>query len=59
MQLTRTVKLVVGDFPYYMLFFQEAQDYADGNNVVEILMEVSALTGENVEDLFSKVGRQN
>ena len=59
MQLTHTVKLVVGDFPYYMLFFQEAQDYADGNNVVEIFMEVSALTGENVEDLFSKVGRQN
>ncbi|RMX41337.1 hypothetical protein pdam_00021646, partial [Pocillopora damicornis] len=28
--------------------FKEAQDYADGNNMVEILMEVSALTGENV-----------
>ena len=39
-----------------MLFFLEAQDYADENNIVEILMEVSALTGENVEDLFSKVG---
>ena len=42
-----------------MLFFQEAQDYADENNIVEILMEVSAVTGENVEDLFSKVGEQN
>ena len=59
MQLTHTVKLEVGDFPFYMLFFQEAQDYADGNNIVEILMEVSALTGENVVDLFSKIGKQN
>ena len=37
-------------------FFQEAQNYADENNIVEIFMEVSALTGENVEDLFSDVG---
>ena len=59
MQLTHTVKLVVEDFLFYMLFFQEAQDYADENSMVEILMEVSALTGENVVDLFSKVGRQN
>ena len=39
-----------------MLFSKEAQDYAEGNNIVEILMEVSALTGENVEDRFSRVG---
>ena len=42
-----------------MSFFQQAQDYADGNNIVEIFMEVSALTGENVEDLFSEIGEQN
>ena len=40
-------------------FFQQAQDYADGNNIVEIFMEVSALTGENVEDLFSEIGEQD
>ena len=45
-----------GRFRLYILFFQRAQDYADLNNIVEIFMEVSALTGENVEDLFSDVG---
>ena len=45
-----------GRFRLYILFFQRGQDYADLNNIVEIFMEVSALTGENVEDLFSDVG---
>ena len=40
----------------YILFFQEAQNYADGNNIVEIFMEVSARTGKNVKDLFSEIG---
>ena len=45
-----------GRFRIYILFFQEAKNYADESNIVEIFMEVSALTGENVEDLFSEVG---
>ena len=43
-------------FGLYILFFQEAKNYADRNNIVEIFMEVSALTGENVGDLYSEVG---
>ena len=43
-----------GRFRLHNLIFQEAQDYADGNNIVEILTEVSALTGENVADLSPK-----
>ena len=43
-------------FLIFLSFFQEAQNYADENNIVEIFMEVSALTGENVEDLFSDIG---
>ena len=58
MQLTHCY-FAVGDFDFLYFFFQEAQDYADGNNIIEIFMEVSALTGENVKDLFSKVGQQN
>ena len=45
-----------GRFQLYILFFQEAQNYADGNNIVEIFMEVSARTGKNVKDLFSEIG---
>ena len=55
MQLTHTV-ILGWRFRRNNLFFLEAQNYADENDLVEILMEVSALTGENVEDLFSKVG---
>ena len=54
---SHTLLFCGGRFRLYILFFQEAQLYADVNNIVEIFMEVSALTGENVEDLFSKVGR--
>ena len=46
-----------GIFRLYNLFFQEAQDYADRTRLVEIFMEVSALTVENVSDLVSKVGK--
>ena len=53
---SHTLLFCGGRFRLYILFFQEAQNYADGNNIVEIFMEVSALTGEYVEDLFSKVG---
>ena len=53
---SHTLLLCGGRFRRYILFFQEAQNYADGNNIVEIFMEVSALTGEYVEDLFSEVG---
>ena len=45
-----------GRFRIYILFFQEAHLFADVNSIVEILTEVSARTGENVEDLFSEVG---
>ena len=44
-----------GGFRLYILFFQEAQLYADVNRI-EIFTEVSARTGENVEDLFSDLG---
>ena len=54
---SHTLLFCGGRFRLYILFFQEAQNYADVNSIVEIFMEVSALTGENVEDLFSKVGR--
>ena len=53
---SHTLLFCGGRFRLYILFFQEAQNYADENNIVEIFMEVSALTGENVEDLFSEVG---
>ena len=53
---SHTLLFCGGRFRLYILFFQEAQFYADVNNIVEIFMEVSALTGENVEDLFSEVG---
>ena len=53
---SRTLLFYGGRFRLYILFFQEAQNYADTNNIVEIFMEVSALTGKNVEDLFSEVG---
>ena len=53
---SHTLLFCGGRFRLYILFFQEAQNYADGNNIVEIFMEVSALTGEYVEDLFSEVG---
>ena len=53
---SHTLLLCGGRFRLYILFFQQAQNYADGNNIVEIFMEVSALTGENVADLFSDVG---
>ena len=53
---SHTLLLCGGRFRLYILFFQQAQNYADGNNIVEIFMEVSALTGEYVEDLFSEVG---
>ena len=46
-----------GIFRLYNLFFQEAQDYADGNRLVRIFMEVSALTVENTSDLVSKIGK--
>ena len=46
-----------GRFRLNNLFFQEAQNYANENSVVEIFMEVSVLKRENVEDLFSKVGK--
>ena len=45
-----------GRFRLYNLFLQ-AQDYADGNDLVEIFMEVSALTVENTSDLVFKVGK--
>ena len=45
-----------GGFRLYILFFQEAQLYADVNDIVDIFMELSALKSENVEDLFSEVG---
>ncbi|XP_022809132.1 uncharacterized protein LOC111346088 isoform X2 [Stylophora pistillata] len=35
--------------------FEEARDYADGINIIEIVIEVSAKSAKNVEDLFSKV----
>ena len=55
---THTLLLFSGGiFRLYNLFFQEAQDYADRNRLVEIFMEVSALTVENVSDLASKVGK--
>ena len=53
---SHTLLFCGGRFRLYILFFQEAQNYADVNSIVEIFMEVSALTGENVEDLFSEVG---
>ena len=53
---SHTLLFCGGRFRLYILFSQEAQLYADVNNIVEIFMEVSALTGENVEDLFSEVG---
>ena len=53
---SHTLLFCGGRFRLYILFFQEAQLYADENSIVEILMEVSARTGENVEDLFSEVG---
>ena len=45
-----------GRFRLYSLFFQEARNYADENNIVEIFMELSALVDESAEDLFSKIG---
>ena len=53
---SHTLLFCGGRFRLYILFFQEAQNYADVNSIVEIFMEVSALTGENVEDLFCEVG---
>ena len=53
---SHTLLFCGGRFRLYILFFQEAQLYADVNSIVEILTEVSARTGENVEDLFSEVG---
>ena len=53
---SHTLLFCGGRFRLYILFFQEAQNYADENNIVEIFMEVSALTGKNVKDLFSEVG---
>ena len=53
---SHTLLFCGGRFRIYILFFQEAKNYADESNIVEIFMEVSALTGENVEDLFSEVG---
>ena len=53
---SHTLLFFGGRFRLYILLFQEAQLYADVNNIVEIFMEVSALTSENVEDLFSEVG---
>ena len=52
----RTLLFCGGRFRLYISFFQEAQNYADGKNIVEIFMEVSALTGKNVKDLFSEIG---
>ena len=46
-----------GIFRLYNLFFQEAQNFADGNPFFDIFMEVSALTVENTSDLVSKVGK--
>ncbi|XP_022809187.1 uncharacterized protein LOC111346088 isoform X5 [Stylophora pistillata] len=37
---------------------EEAQSYADGIDIIEIFMEVSAMSGENVEDLFCKVAER-
>ena len=54
---SHTLLFFGGRFRLYILFFQEAHLFADVNNsIVEILTEVSARTGENVEDLFSEVG---
>ena len=53
---SHTLLFCGGRFRLYILFFQEAQNYADGNNIVEIFMEVSARTGKNVKDLFSEIG---
>ena len=53
---SRTLLFYGGRFRLYILFFQEAQNYADRNNIVEIFMEVSALTGEYVKDIFYEVG---
>ena len=46
-----------GIFRLYNLFFQEAQNFADGNPFFDIFMEVSALTVENTSDLVSKIGK--
>ena len=53
---SHTLLFCGGRFRLYILFFQEAQLYADENSIVEIFMEVSARTGKNVKDLFSEVG---
>ena len=53
---SHTLLFCGGRFRLYILFFQEAHLFADVNSIVEILTEVSARTGENVEDLFSEVG---
>ena len=53
---SHTLLFCGGRFRLYILFFQEAHLFADVNSIVEIFMEVSARTGENVEDLFSGVG---
>ena len=53
---SHTLLFCGGRFRIYILFFQEAHLFADVNSIVEILTEVSARTGENVEDLFSEVG---
>ena len=55
MQLTHTV-ILWWEISTLYLYFQEAQNYADGRNIVEIFMEVSALTDENVADLYSEIG---
>ena len=56
---SHTLLFCGGRFRLYILFFQEAQNYADGNNIVEVFMEVSALTDENVKDLYSEIGEFN
>ena len=53
---SHTLLFCGGRFRLYILFFQEAHLFADVNSIVEIFMEVSARTGENVEDLFFEVG---
>ena len=53
---SHTLLFCGGRFRLYILFFQEAQLYADVNDIVDIFMELSALKSENVEDLFSEVG---
>ena len=53
---SHTLLFCGGRFRLYILFFQEAHLFADVNSIVEIFMEVSARTGENVGDLFFEVG---